>query len=80
MPRGKVPSLLSIGNGSISLSTASRSGQCSRCKTHIAATTKIALMKTVSSGFTKEKRLCLSCATDIVNKTQSDLDAIKHQL
>jgi hypothetical protein len=80
MPRGKVPSLLSVGNGLISFSVASRASTCSRCKAGIVAGAQIAQKKTVSAGFTVQKRLCLSCAAEIMAKTQADLDDIKSQL
>lgn len=80
MPRGKTPSLLSVSNGHISFLVAGRASKCGRCKASISGGTRIAQMKTVKSGFTVQKRLCLTCAKGIVDKTQADLDAIKSGL
>lgn len=77
MPRGRVPSLLSANNSGIIYDVATRSGKCSRCSIAIASTSSVGLLKYQRGGFTNSKRLCLGCVSEIVNKTQADLDFIK---
>ena len=80
MPRGKVPSLLSTNNGGITYDYAKKSGQCSRCKTSISNGSKVGLMKVSKSGFTNNRRMCITCTSEVVDKTQQELDVIKHGL
>lgn len=77
MPKGRVPSLLSINNGGILYSVAVRSGKCTRCKGSLVSSEKIGLLKYQQGGFVKEKRLCLKCVSGIIEKTQADLDQIR---
>ena len=77
MVRGKVPSLLSANNGGMTYDTTKVKSSCSRCKTSMPGGTRVGLLKVHSAGFTNNKRLCISCALEIINKTQADLDVIK---
>lgn len=80
MARGKIPSLLSLHNGPITFGRAERASKCGRCKSAISSGSRVALMKTVGGGFTTQKRLCLSCAAEIVSKTQADINTIQNEL
>jgi hypothetical protein len=80
MPRGKVPSLLSANNGGITFDNSKIKSSCGRCKRSLPGGTRIGLFKTQQAGFTKQKRLCLDCVIEIVDRTQVDLDAIRAQV
>lgn len=77
MPRGKVPSLLSANNSGIVYDVAVNAGKCTRCSVAIAAASTIGLLKYQRAGFSNSKRLCLGCVSEIIDKTQADLDLIK---
>lgn len=72
----KAPSLLSMGNGGISYETVQRHSACSRCKKSLASGMRVGSLKVRKSGFTNNRRFCLSCVIEIVNKTQEELDKI----
>jgi hypothetical protein len=50
---------------------------CARCRKGIPGGSQVALLKVQKAGFTNERRLCLQCAMDVVERTQRDLDAIR---
>jgi len=77
MPRGKVPSMLSVNNGSITFVETLRVSKCYRCKHLLPNGTKCGELKTASGGFTNHKRLCLECAKEIILLTQQELNKIK---
>ena len=80
MPKGRVPSLISANNGGIEMSETKIRSACSRCKTVLAGGTRVALLKVQKAGFTKPRRLCIECASAIVERTQLDLNAIRVRL
>lgn len=77
MPRGRVPSLVSLGNGGIEMGETIIRSSCSRCKKGIPGGSQVALLRVQKAGFTNKRRLCLQCAMDVVEQTQRDLDAIR---
>lgn len=77
MPRGKVPSLISANNGGIVMAETKIRSSCSRCKKAIPGGSRVAELKVQKAGFTNRKRLCPQCATDVVERTQRDLDSIR---
>lgn len=80
MPKGKVPSLLSANNGGIVYDIVQRRSECGRCKYTLTAGAKIGLLKVQTAGFTNKKRLCPGCISDIIDKTQLELDIIRNGL
>jgi len=77
MPKGKTPSLLSAGNGGITTELTQRQSKCGRCSAAIAGGSRVGQLKCQKAGFTTQKRLCLNCTEEILQKTQEDLDSIK---
>ncbi len=77
MPRGRVPSLISAGNGGIEMGETKMRSPCARCKKVLPGGSHVALLKVRNAGFTNKRRLCLQCALDVVEQTQRDLDAIR---
>lgn len=77
MPRGKVPSMLSVNNGNIISVEILRVSKCYRCKQQLPNGTKCGELKTMRGGFTNHKRLCLECAKAIILLTQQELNKIK---
>ncbi len=73
----KIPSLLSMGNGSLMKSMSVRRSKCGRCKIDILPKSDIGLLKTKQAGFTNEKRLCVNCVEEVISNTQTELDKIK---
>ena len=80
MPKGRVPSLISANNGGIDMGETKIRSVCSRCKKVLPGGTRIALLKVQKAGFTNQRRLCLECASAVVERTQLDLDAIRVRL
>lgn len=80
MPRGRVPSLLSLNNGGIIFVIAQRACKCCRCKNAIIGGTKCGDLKKLQSGFSRTKRHCLVCVAEIIAKTQAELDEIRNAM
>lgn len=78
MSKGKVPSLLSASNGGITYDQSKRLSSCSRCKAVINLGDRIGFLKRLSTGFSNKRRLCLTCISEILDKTQKDLDLLKN--
>ena len=77
MPKGKTPSMLSMGNGPISFGAAKGTSKCSRCSCRLVKGAKCGELALLKTGFKASRRLCLDCAKSIIEATQVDLDRLK---
>lgn len=80
MPKGKAPSLISGSNGGLDVGETKIRSTCYRCKESIPGGSRVWLLKVQKAGFSNQRRLCIACATDVVERTQLDLDAIRASL
>jgi len=76
MTRGKVPSLLSVNTGRPRRTTVKRKSACKRCNKELHSGDVCAEIPN-HSGHKYYKRYCLSCFTEILAKTKSDLAKIE---
>jgi hypothetical protein len=77
MPKGKAPSLISASNGGLDVGESKIRSTCSRCKVSLPGGSRVGLLKVQQAGFSNQRRLCLGCAGDVIERTQLDLDAIR---
>ena len=80
MPKGRAPSLISASNGGLDVGETKIRSSCSRCKTSLPGGSRVGLLKVHKAGFTNDRRLCVPCATAVIERTQLDLDAIRARL
>jgi positive regulator of sigma E activity len=80
MPKGKVPSMLSVQNGPITFDLAKQKSKCGRCHESIKGGDRCAAMKTSKAGFSTSRRLCIECAKAVIDSTMNDVAKIREQL
>jgi hypothetical protein len=71
--KGKIPTLISGSSGAVNYVQALRKRPCKRCDGEIVAQHFCAEVSVPASGFSKVKTFCLSCFSEILNKTEKDL-------
>lgn len=76
--KGKTPSLVSGGAGSIKFETALRKRTCRRCDGDILRGNKCA--KVGIPGSFNSKTYCLSCFEDMIKQSRRDLDKLEQQV
>lgn len=74
--RGKIPSLISAGNGYPEKDMPQKKCFCSRCEAVIMEMSTSFLIPKKVNGFTNKKRYCLGCFKDVIDQTKKDLDEI----
>ena len=80
MPKGKAPSLISASNGGLDIGETKIRSACARCKESLPGGSRVGLLRVQKAGFSNQRRLCMACAADVIERTQLDLNAIRARL
>jgi hypothetical protein len=80
MPKGKTPSLLSMGMGHPYQSVTQRESHCKRCNFELQKNTECFEIPTNKNGHSVSRRYCRACMKSILEQTEKDFQAIKNQL
>lgn len=76
-PRGPTPSLIGGTNGKPKRVRAGKLCECSRCHVTLVKGQECIDIPKLGTGFSASRRVCAECFGDILEKTQSDLDALR---
>lgn len=79
-PKGKTPSLMSMGTGKPKNHTCGKATPCTRCKATIQKGQGCTQIPKAKSGFTVKPIFCYQCTKDIVEQTRSDLADVESLL
>jgi len=75
-PRGPVPSLIGGTNGRPKSVIAKGKSTCKRCKAAIEKGSTCIEIPQIGHGFSNSKRYCIDCFSEILAKSQSDLNEL----
>lgn len=78
--RGKCPSLISGCNGQPDITKCKRKSSCVRCKNEILKDSMCVDIPFADSGFTNNRRYCISCFQAILAQTRKELDRLETSL
>ncbi len=76
-PRGPTPSLIGGTNGKPKRVKVGRRCECSRCHDTLLKGQGCVDIPKLGTGFATSRRVCEECFEGILDKTQSDLDALR---
>lgn len=75
--RGKVPSLISA-HGAVKFATSGKKSPCKRCREDLVKGETC--VRVGEAGGQGHRTYCLTCFSDVVTQTQTDLDRLREEM
>jgi hypothetical protein len=79
-PKGKTPSLLSVSTGAPTVHTCGKATPCDRCGEKVLKGQSCFQIPKMKSGFTGHPIFCITCTTDVIEQTKTELAALEEDL